>query len=331
MVHSTISRETDKLLNRKDGLLSSFSDSESRIDDKISKIFDAPITSPEAEDPLDLLFQQAVEKASKKRHAEGEIIGYHTEEILGVEEALAQMKAQTSDTAPDLMAVESLLNQAEDFVGTLPKKHYMAARAAVDKMLLDNNPLRPKKRQETPDDHFYDALFSDDSQIDWDFLPEAETAVVTDEDDTFFQAHEPSKPEAEGSFSPLGALTNSRGTFLLFFLSLIGLSVFLAVLSPVIGRLDYLTLLVLAIFMILTLDMPFNAVLFASGAILIAYLAGYIREILTGFAQADFWHLGWFVFIPLCLISASAFVQRIYPRSRSAVTSPEADQNPLQD
>ena len=315
MAHPTLSRETEDLLDRKNVLLSSFTSSERRIDHKISKLEKtfAASPAPRTHDHLDQLFEAAVERAANPPQNEGGIIGYHTEEILGVEEALARLKAEeAASQSPDLGEVESLLNQAEDIVDTMPKNRYMAARAAVDKMVLDNNPLNPKKEKTA--DSLYDALFSDDGRTDWEALPEIQTASVTPEDEDFFEAELTENDKNNVAAQPFAAGLSSKASFLLLFLSLIGLSVFLLILSPVIGRLDYLVLLVLAIFMVLTLDMSFNSVLVAAGVILLAYLAGYVREILMGFAQADFFHLGWFVFIPLCLISASAFVQKVYPR-----------------
>ena len=105
------SREVEELLEKKKDLFSLFSAFEDRIDHKISHLTDSAeipvesikqnITEPSGhylEDPAEDLFEQAVLKSQQKTHEDG-IIGFHTEEILGVEEALAELK-QTDPVNP---------------------------------------------------------------------------------------------------------------------------------------------------------------------------------------------------------------------------------------
>lgn len=315
------SREVEELLEKKKDLFSLFSAFEDRIDHKISHLADSaeiPVESIKekteapsdrhSKDPVENLFEQAVLKSQQKSHQSG-IIGFHTEEILGVEDALAEIRkaeaadvsepaetpaevfaapeepvistqpepletpcqepdepepakaaatapadiapdindtpdaADTSETEiaeisepaaeapasfesdenpdiastentreqqdegpmelplgvdePDLDEIDELLQEAEDLMEDIPYSRYMTARAAVDKELLDDNPMEAHREdtdtetdgEEEPfeeefddtddadspetDSHEYDALFEeDDFEDDEDFSDE---------------------------------------------------------------------------------------------------------------------------------------------------------------
>ena len=276
------SREVEELLEKKKDLFSLFSAFEDRIDHKISHLTDSgeiPVesikqkivesTGHHLEDPVEDLFVQAVLKSQQKTHESG-IIGFHTEEILGVEEALAELKkaepansfeeepaaepaeviempedpviltqtepiptpnleiseaepsgtdtqtpadiwveteisepdlsVENQDNAdglpegriarhdgepmelplgvdePDLAEIDELLQEAEELMEDIPYSRYMAARAAVDKEVLDDNPL------ETSGDE--DAAFEAyDEESFEEYDPDDSDAFETDSDE----------------------------------------------------------------------------------------------------------------------------------------------------
>lgn len=332
MDHSTLSHDTQKLIERKNALLSSFSDSEDRIARKISHLPQSEATFVMADtphDPIDQLFDEAVEKAERRQKTDDEIIGYHTEEILGVEEALLALKQEKAFSSPDLAEVESLLNQAEDLIDTMPDNRYIAARAAVDKMVLDNNPLKKKKNarkrsskpipypetsassdtEEAPSpssSHVSDVQGSKISTR----LSQSETERTTTAEPSEYRK-DSQETQKEAVFSPN---PSSKLEFLALFISLLTFTLFLALLAPVMTRLDYLALLILVIFMILTLDMSYQSVLLTCLLLIVIYTAGFIREVLIGTMSPDVLHFGWFIFIPFCLISAARFIKKAFPK-----------------
>lgn len=325
------SREVEELLEKKKDLFSLFSAFEDRIDHKISHLTDSAeipvesikqnITEPSGhhlEDPAEDLFEQAVLKSQQKTHEDG-IIGFHTEEILGVEEALAELKktdpvkpfkeepvkepaeviempedpviltqaepipsphseildAEPSEAAPqipadipletevseptlsvenqdnagdllkeriirhdeepmelplgvdepDLAEIDELLQEAEELMEDIPYSRYMAARAAVDKEVLDDNPLEISGNEEAdfeaydedeeafeeyePDDSDafetdsdeYDALFEeDDFEEDEDFDNEDSSLEEHSETEILFGEDEPEDEEFEEEY-----------------------------------------------------------------------------------------------------------------------------------
>ena len=278
------SREVEELLEKKKDLFSLFSAFEDRIDHKISHLTDSAeipvesikqnIVEPSGhhlEDPAEDLFEQAVLKSQQKTHEDG-IIGFHTEEILGVEEALAELKktdpvkpfreepvkapaeviempedpviltqaepipsphseildAEPSEAAPqipadipletevseptlsvenqdnegdllkeriirhdeepmelplgvdepDLAEIDELLQEAEELMEDIPYSRYMVARAAVDKEVLDDNPL------ETPGNEEADfEAYDEDEEAFEEYEPDDSDAFETDSDE----------------------------------------------------------------------------------------------------------------------------------------------------
>lgn len=81
---------------------------------------------------------------------------------------------------PDLAEIDELLQEAEDLMEDIPYSRYMAARAAVDKEVLDDNPLETPEDEETDFEAFeeYDSDASDAFEADND-----EYAALFEEDD----------------------------------------------------------------------------------------------------------------------------------------------------
>lgn len=300
------SREVEELLEKKKDLFSLFSVFEDRIDHKISHLADSaeiPVESIKQkiaepsrhhlEDPVEDLFEQAVLKSRQKTHESG-IIGFHTEEILGVEGALAEIKktepvkpseakraedpeemlktseepvilthtdpiesphpkmaepeisgldaqmsadipsetevpersvsAASQDTMddlpeeriaqhdkepmelplgvdePDLAEIDELLQEAEDLMEDIPYSRYMAARAAVDKEVLDDNPL------ETPEDEETDfEAFDEDEEAFDEYDRDASDAFEADNDEyaALFEEDDFEEDEAFDDEDPL--------------------------------------------------------------------------------------------------------------------------------
>lgn len=278
------SREVEELLEKKKDLFSLFSAFEDRIDHKISHLTDSAeipvesikqkIAEPSGhhlEDPAEDLFEQAVLKSQQKSHESG-IIGFHTEEILGVEEALAELKKtepvkpleeesaaepaevfempedpviltqtepiptpnpEISEAEPsvtdtrmpadippetevsepdlsvenqdnaddlpkerivhhdeepmelplgvdelDLAEIDELLQEAEELMEDIPYSRYMAARAAVDKEVLDDNPLETSEDEEVD----FEAYDEDEESFE-EYEPDDSDAFETDSDE----------------------------------------------------------------------------------------------------------------------------------------------------
>lgn len=276
------SREVEELLEKKKDLFSLFSAFEDRIDHKISHLTDSaeiPVESIKQKivestghhlaDPVEDLFEQAVLKSQQKTHESG-IIGFHTEEILGVEEALAELKkaepansfeeepaaepaeviempedpviltqtepiptpnpeiseaepsgtdtqtpadiwveteisepdlsVENQDNAdgppegriarhdgepmelplgvdePDLAEIDELLQEAEELMEDIPYSRYMAARAAVDKEVLDDNPLETSGDEEADFEAYDEESFEE-------YDPDDSDAFETDSDE----------------------------------------------------------------------------------------------------------------------------------------------------
>lgn len=111
-------RELQDLLEKKENLLSLFSAFEDRIDHKISHFTDSmeipvekiretldqnpqqPKQEPEEAKPEDDIFEQAVLKSQDHSSKDG-IIGYHTEEILGIDAALAAFNHDAENKSTD--------------------------------------------------------------------------------------------------------------------------------------------------------------------------------------------------------------------------------------
>ncbi|MEG0379560.1 MAG: hypothetical protein RR614_13875, partial [Eubacterium sp.] len=111
-------RDLQELLEKKKDLLSLFSSFEDRIDHKISHLTDSTEGSPEhhgetsdkntaVKEPEDDLFEQAVRKSQKTQVKDG-IIGYHTEEILGIDAALAALDNDTSEAKEAETKIEAV-------------------------------------------------------------------------------------------------------------------------------------------------------------------------------------------------------------------------------
>ena len=434
------SREVEELLEKKKDLFSLFSAFEDRIDHKISHLTDSAeipvesikqnITEPSGhhlEDPAEDLFEQAVLKSQQKTHEDG-IIGFHTEEILGVEEALAELKktdpvkpfkeepvkepaeviempedpviltqaepipsphseildAEPSEAAPqipadipletevseptlsvenqdnagdllkeriirhdeepmelplgvdepDLAEIDELLQEAEELMEDIPYSRYMAARAAVDKEVLDDNPLEISGNEEADfeaydeDEDIFQETVNDTIPEDASTHPFAdffEDTAETVKEDLFDELPLDEAPEEEYSDNNLDDVTYenvdavSLGAFkysavslrlILFVVAMLGMGVFTALSSGRFIAMDYLILFVLCIFVALTMDMSFNATLIVTVVIMLGCFGGLIYTFFAG-GEVSMFHMFWFIIIPACLLTASGLVQKI--------------------
>lgn len=126
---------------------------------------------------------------------------------------------------PDLAEIDELLQEAEELMEDIPYSRYMAARAAVDKEVLDDNPLEISGNEEAdfeaydedeeafeeyePDDSDafetdsdeYDALFEeDDFEEDEDFDNEDSSLEEHSETEILFGEDEPEDEEFEEEY-----------------------------------------------------------------------------------------------------------------------------------
>lgn len=142
-------RDLQDLLEKKKDLLSLFSAFEDRIDHKIShltdstelptkKIREATNNSTFQTEPKDDIFEQAVLKSQQPPSTDG-IIGYHTEEILGIDAALAALDSDTSapkEAAPKVEADTSDKNTALNT--QIPQKNCQETASGTEEKSLSD-------------------------------------------------------------------------------------------------------------------------------------------------------------------------------------------------